>query len=84
MIEYFTKVVSVGNGMVFPDIQFFREWLAEEAGEPCADILDWKLVGEAGNAVILEVSGKVDREEEAANNRLLARLSSLGRVNDAT
>ena len=83
MIEYFTKIVSVGNEMVFPDIQFFREWLAEEVGEPCADILDWKLVGETDSAVILEVSGKVDREEEAANNRLLARLSALGRAKDA-
>lgn len=76
MIEYFTKVVSVGNEMVFSDIQFFREWLAEEVGEPCADI-DWKLIGEADSAVILEVSGKVDREEEAANNRLIARLKAL-------
>jgi hypothetical protein len=76
MIEYFTKIVSVGNEMVFPDIQFFREWLAEEVGEPCAD-LDWKLIGETGSAVILEVFGKVDREEEAANNRLIARLKAL-------
>jgi hypothetical protein len=83
MIEYFTKIVSVGNEMVFQDIQFFREWLAEEVGEPCADILDWKLVGETDSAVILEVSGKVDREEEAANNRLIARLKALIRRSHA-
>ena len=42
MIEYFTKIVSVGNETVFPDIQFFREWLAEQGG-----IVTGKQIGRA-------------------------------------